>query len=116
MTALAYAALWFFIFSVPWENVVVIPGFGAISRVTGMVALGFALLAAVITGRVRRWHLFHVAALLFVAWATFDQMFFHSGLRLPSKFWTYVQLLVVLWIIWELAPSRGRVLGLLTAY
>ena len=66
MTAIAYAALWIFIFSVPWENVIVIPGLGAISRLTGMVALAMTVLAALVTGRFRRWQAFHIAALLFV--------------------------------------------------
>jgi O-antigen ligase len=115
MIQLAYAALWIFVFSVPWEDVVVIPGLGAVSRLTGIVALSLALLAAVITGRVRRWHLFHVAALLFVIWAGSSVLMFEM-MKIPMKFWTYLQLFLVLWMIWELAPSRKRLLGLLVAY
>jgi O-antigen ligase len=36
--------------------------------------------------------------------------------EIPAKFYTYIQLLLVLWMIWELAPSRQRVLGLMTGY
>src|SRR4051794_23124399 len=115
MIAIAYAALWVFVFTVPWEDVLVIPGLGAISRLTGMLALGLALLAAVMSGRFRRWHLFHVAALLFVIWAGSSVLLF--GLEtIPKKFWTYVQLFLVLWMMWELALSRKRLLGLLVAY
>jgi hypothetical protein len=66
MVTLAYAALWAFVFSVPWERLIVIEGVGILSRLTGMIALGFALIAMVITGRMRRWRGFHLAALLFV--------------------------------------------------
>ncbi len=115
MSSLAYAALWFFVFSVPWQNVIGLPGVGAVSRLTGMVALGLALLAIAVTGRFRRWHLFHVVALVFVIWAGINVLVLGLGL-VPKKFWTFVQLFLVAWMIWELAPSRKRLHGLLTAY
>jgi O-antigen ligase len=116
MTSLAYATLWIFVFSMPWERLLVLPGVAIIPRVTGALALSLALLAVVISGRFRRWHLFHVLALLFWLWAGATLFFIHSGARLPAKFWTYGQLLLVLWMIWELAPSESRLRGLLTAY
>jgi len=116
MTSLAFAALWIFVFSIPWENVVVISGVGAISKVTGMLALGLVLLAAVMSGRLRRWHASHVAALLFVIWAGCGLLYLGLVGGLPRKFWTFVQLFLVLVMIWELAPSWRRLLGLLTAY
>ena len=115
MTSLAYAALWIFVFSVPWENVIVVPGMAVISRITGMVALGFALLAVVTSARVRRLHRFHILAVLFVAWAGVG-LFAIRMREIPDKFLTYVQLLLMVWMIWELATSKQRLLGLLTAY
>jgi O-antigen ligase len=116
MIALAYAFLWVFVFSMPWERLLLLPGVAIIPRVTGALALGLALLAVVMSGRFRRWHVFHVAALLFWVWAGSTLFFFHSGDRLPAKFWTFGQLLLVVWMIWELAPSERRQRGLLTAY
>lgn len=116
MISLAYAALWAFIFAIPWEDIVFISGLGTLTKILGGLALGFALFAPVLTGRLRRWHLFHVAALVFVITSAGVLLFLHRGERLPHKFWTYVQLFTVLWMIWELAPSARRVLGLLMAY
>ena len=116
MTAFAYALLWIFVFSMPWERILVMPGVAIIPRVTGAAAVGLALLAVVMSGRFRRWHGFHVAALLFWAWAGVTLLVTHSGERLPAKFWTFGQLLLVLWMIWELAASERRQRGLLTAY
>jgi O-antigen ligase len=116
MIALAYGLLWIFVFSLPWEQLLVLPGVAIIPRVTGGAALGLALLAVVMSGRFRRWHVFHVAALLFWVWAGSTLFFSHSGERLPAKFWTFGQLLLVLWMIWEIAPSERRQRGLLTAY
>jgi hypothetical protein len=115
MSSLPYAALWIFVFSLPWERVIVITNMAVVTRVTGALALGMALLAVVISGRFRRWHPFHVAALLFVACAGIGVL--SLGLNtIPKKFWTYVMLFCVLWMIWELAVTRRRQIGLLTAF
>ena len=117
MTSLAYAALWLFVFSIPWENVIFIPGVGAVTRLTGMLAAGIVGLVIVASGRMRRWHVFHVAALLFVIWAGCSLLISSVNLvKLPTRFWTFVMLFVVVWMIWELAPSGQRQLGLLIAY
>jgi O-antigen ligase len=115
MIAIAYGALWIFIFSVPWENVITIPGLGAISRLTGMVALAMTVLAALVSGRFRRWQAFHIAALMFVVWSGLAIVIFDVP-SVPKKFWTYVQLFLVLWMTWELAQSRKRQLGLMLSY
>jgi O-antigen ligase len=116
MMSLAYAALWIFVFSVPWELVVMIPGVGVASKITGMLALAAAVMAAVLTGQLRRWRLFHVAAMLFVLCAAFELFVFHAAETLPNKFWTFVQLFLMLFIVWELARSFPRIRGLLMAY
>jgi O-antigen ligase len=115
MTSVAYAALWIFIFAVPWERLVVLPGLSIVTRVTGALALGLALLAIVISGRARRWRVFHVAALLFVVWTGIG-VWMRQGGHISLKFYTFVQLFLVVWMIWELASTPGRQRGLLAAY
>jgi O-antigen ligase len=115
MSSLAFAGLWVFVFSVPWERLVVLPGLAIVSRVTGGLALGLTMFNIVMSGSVRRWRAFHVAALLFVIWAGIGV--WTLGLPgIPKKFYTFVQLFAVLWIIWELARSVNRVRALLTAF
>ncbi|HEU4680794.1 MAG TPA: O-antigen ligase family protein [Gemmatimonadales bacterium] len=116
MTSLAYAALWVFTFAIPWENIIVIPGIGTISRLLGMVAVGFAVMAAVMSGRLRRPQPFHVAAVLFVICAGFGVFRTADEGRAIGKFGTYLQLLLVLWMVWELAPTFRKQRGLLLAY
>ena len=115
MTSLAYGALWIFVFSLPWERILVLPGVSILTKVTGGVALVVAVLAVVMSGRVRRWQPYHVAALLFVAWAGGVLMAMNFQ-EIPAKFWTFVQLFAVIWMIWELARTRAQQVGLLTAY
>ena len=115
MTSVAYAGLWLFIFAVPWERLVVVPGLSVVSRGTGGLALGLTLLAIVISGRARRWRVFHTAAFLFVIWTGFAVWMLRMP-TIPLKYYTFVQLFLVLWMIWELTPSQKRLRGLLTAY
>lgn len=117
MNSFAYAALWFFIFTLPWERILTLPGVYIVSKASGVFALAVVLFAVVVSGRVRRLQPFHAAALVFVVWAGIRALLTeYRQLGFPGKYWTFVQLLLVLWMIWELAPSRGRLLGLFSAY
>jgi O-antigen ligase len=116
MNSLAYATVWCFVFSLPWEGLIRLSGTAAVTRATGAVALVFTIISVVMAGRFRRLHPLHLAAFAFMAAVTINQLMFHYHEAIPNKFWTFVRLASVLWIIWELAPSFTRVLGLFTAY
>jgi len=114
MISVGYVALWIFIFSLPWEAVIITGGTAVVPRLTGAVALGSAALAVTLTGRLRRWHGFHIAALLFVILGGLNLFFSQS--RVPAKYYTFVQLFLVLWMMWEIARSQRALRGLLLAY
>lgn len=117
MSTIAYVVLWLFVFALPWENAVsVIPGTAIVTKITGGLSFAAAVMAVVVSGRIRRWHPMHLASLLFLIWSGGELFFIHSGQRLPYKYTTYVQLFLVLWIVWEIAPSAQRLLGLMMAY
>jgi O-antigen ligase len=116
MVSLAYGALWAFIFAVPWENMISVPGIGTISKFLGMIALACTVFAALVNGRVRHLRLVHISALVFVIWAggsVFRSIDQHWA---SLRFGTYLQLFLMLWMIWELAPGVRRQRGLMTAY
>jgi O-antigen ligase len=115
MSFLAYAAIWLFVFAVPWERLTVIPGLSIATRVMGVVALGLTLLTIVISGRIRRWRPFHVIALIFVIWAGFG-LWVLGVPKMPQKYYTFAQLFIVLILIWELASTPARQRGILVAY
>ena len=117
MSTIAYAALWIFVFALPWENAVsVIPGTAIVTKLTGVLALAAAVGATAVSGRLRRWHPMHFVGVAFLLWAGAELFVIHSGSRLPYKYTTYAQLFAVLWIIWEIAPSWPRLTGLMMAY
>jgi O-antigen ligase len=118
MSAIAYWLTWLFVFALPWENAVsVIPGTAIVTKVAGALSLAAALGAMVMSGRLRRWHPMHLAGLFFLIWSG-GELFLTQmvGTRLPYKYTTYVQLFAVMLILWEIAPSWSRLIGLMTAY
>jgi O-antigen ligase len=116
MSSLGFGVLWMFVFCVPWEGLIASGGVALLTRVTGGAALGLALLSTLVNGRIRRWRMFHLAVLLFILWVGGGVLLFHNNVDVPKKFYTFIQLLLVVWMIWELTPTRQRVLALLMAY
>ena len=114
---IAHFFVWLFVFTVPWQNMVVLPGLGTISTLVGVIAIAATVLHAVLVGRVRSLVAFHWIATAYFAWV------------LLSAFWgvarqqsilkdvtTYVQIFVMLWVVWEASPTAARLVGLLQAY
>jgi hypothetical protein len=116
MTFIAYAAVWLFIFVLPWEGVIRIGGVSIVSRASGALALVICVLSVVISGRLRRWHRLHFAALAFVISAGVGLLVTGASGKLPNKYLTFVQLFGVLWMIWELAKTPRALQGLMLAY
>jgi O-antigen ligase len=116
MTSIAYAALWLFVFALPFEGSVRVNNTAILSQASGVLAMGLTVFAVLSSARLRRLRPLHFAALLFVVVAGIELLIFHSGDRPPAKFYTYIQLLLMVWMVWELAPTRARVLNLLFAY
>jgi O-antigen ligase len=116
MTTIAYLAIWLFCFVIPWEGVIRVSGVSIASRAAGALALGCTLFAVLFSGRLRRWQALHIAALVFVLVAGGELFILHVTDKLPAKYWTFPQLFLVLWMIWEVARTRGRLLSLLFAY
>jgi len=116
MDKFAYFALVLLTFFVPWENSIVIEGFGSFARVVGVGTLALSLFSIAADGCIRRPHSFHVVALAFVIWSActllwainFDATFERTG--------TYLQVAVLAWLIWQHARSERRQRVLFGAY
>jgi O-antigen ligase len=114
---LAHICAWLFVFTVPWQNMLVIPGFGTIAAILGAVAIGATMVHVVVRGRVRPLISFHWFAIAFFVWimlSTYWAIAFHRSMVKDLN--TYMQVFVMLWILWEAAPNRQRLISLLQAY
>jgi O-antigen ligase len=116
MTSLAYLFLWGFVFVTPWEQVVHINGIGTISKLVGIATLAVTGLTVLRSGRLRPPTLFHFWAVCFVLWGGITVCWTLDQEGTLFRFVRNLQLLSLLWLIWEVAWSRERQRGLLQAY
>src|SRR5579859_4216909 len=113
---LAFASLWLFAFAIPWEDAITIAGIGTSARLVGMVAVVLGILAIVEKGSLRRPAAAHLMLALFVVSAAASYLWSLFPEVTLAQTITYVQLLALVWLIWELAPRADQQKRLMQAY
>jgi O-antigen ligase len=116
MSQAAFYALWGFVFVLPWDPLANLPVVGSIPRIVGLVASAAGMLHILARRRVRPLSWFHVFAVLFVLWAGVSTFWSIDPDATRLRFITYLQLLVLVWLLWEIAWSPERQRALLQAY
>ena len=114
---LAHIFVWLFVFTVPWQNMIVLPGIGTISSVLGMAAISATILHVVMSGKVRSLVAFHWLTIFYMAWvflSAFWGIARHGSIQREVN--TYLQICVMLWVVWEASPTRNRLTSLLQSY
>jgi O-antigen ligase len=108
----AWALLAFFVFTVPWEKSVWVPGVGTIARTAGMAAFAGGVVAAAARGSIRRLNAALVLAGLFVGWCAATYLWTMDPPATQQRVKTLVELLAMAWLIWDQCrtPERQRVL------
>ena len=116
MSNAAFRLLWCFVFVLAWDSFSGVPVFGSIPRLVGFGVSAFSVLYIVARRRIRPLCWFHVFAVLFVLWAGVSGFWSIDPEATRTRFLTYLQLLVLVWLIWEVAWSPERQRALLQAY
>lgn len=116
MDRLAFAALWLLVFVIPFENAFVIPGLGTLGRIVGFLALLIGLLATLSRQTKIRIGTLHWLTLSFVFLAGFSFYWSVDPDATLKRLWTYVQLLAMMWLIWQWADNEKKVLQLFQAF
>lgn len=111
----AYAALCGFLFAIPWEGAPLLSGF-TFGRVLGLAALVIALLRLATTWQRRQLSTLHYLMLSFAGFSALSLLWTADWDGTTTRIGTYIQLLIVVWLIWEVATTESRVRGLLRAY
>ena len=112
----AFFFVWLLVFVIPWENGVVIHGFGTITRVVGIPAFGMALLAILESGILRTLAVQHIIMLMFFTWASLTYFWSFNPAATAVSIYTFIQMFVMVWLVWEFAQTRREQLLLLRAY
>jgi O-antigen ligase len=116
LSAAAFAGLCAFVFVMPWEESVPLWGGFVISR--WILLLTGAILAMHIlsTRRIRKLAPQHLMMLAFAAWAALTLFWTIDEPATIARAATYAQLLLAVWMIWELVTTDQRVLAVLKSY
>lgn len=113
---LAFFSLWLLVFAVPWEDAITIPGFGTSARLIGVITLVFGFMAILERGKIRKAAPGHFMMLLFVASAAVSYLWSLYPEGTLNQTVTYLQLFMLVWLIWELAPQALQQKRLMQAY
>jgi O-antigen ligase len=113
---LAFCFFWAFVWLLPSEEHFPLLGGFLLSRWVGLGALFLTLLRIVATMRMRRPGVLHYLMAATVVWAGMSLAWSLDPDSTISRIVTYLQLLVMVWMIWVFATTAQRVRSLLLAY
>src|SRR5215469_13374955 len=116
---IATVALWLlalFVFSVPLENSIVIPGIGTIGRIIGLIAFVAGIIAVVESGKFRTPIVPHLMMVLFVVWVCLSYFWTIGPEETTEEMISYVQLIAMVLLIWAEAPKPEQQQRLMRAY
>lgn len=103
-------------FMIPWEGVIRIAGLGSGVKVMGFVLAVFWLATVLITKRFRKPGPFQIAVTVFVLWHAVSVFWSANPNRSLAHVITWIQLLLLVLIWWDLYTTRTAVLAGLQAY
>lgn len=116
MRRIAYFMSLLVILTMSWEHFLVIPGLGSASRVVGILAAMFWLLAVLVTGKIRSLKPFHIFVFLFILWNAASILWTIDPDRTLVQIITYVQMGILSLIIWDLYTSPAAIKTALQVY
>jgi O-antigen ligase len=113
---IAYLTSLLLVFAIPWENVVEHPLLGSAPRLVGMALTVFWLAKVVTTRNIRRPALFHVVAFAFVLWNIASALWSADAEITTYHLMTWIQIFLLLIILWDLYTTRDTVVNALQVY
>jgi len=116
LTKVAFASLCLFIFTMPWENQLVIPGIGTIGRLSGSAAILIALLSLIAEGTPRALHLTHIFFVAFVLWSAVSYTWAIDSALTTERLLTNIQLLLMMFLVWQFGADTRSLTQMMSAY
>lgn len=112
MRRLAFWLAGVVVFTLPWENVLGVPGVGTISRAVGLAAAGVWSLAVLGSGSLRRPTAPLLIAVAFVVWNGLSVFWSIDADVSIGRFQTFAQLFILMYLLWDTvrAPRDLRII------
>jgi O-antigen ligase len=115
MKRLAFWFVWVFVFTIPWENVIVIPGVGTLSRLIGFLALIIGIGWIIVAGKIKV-HRFLGWAAVFILWGWITFFWSIDPQATLTRAFTYTQLLFAVGLIYQFSGEGYDIKALMVAY
>ncbi|MCC6454642.1 MAG: O-antigen ligase family protein [Caldilineaceae bacterium] len=116
MRSIVFALSLVFIFFIPWEGVVQLPGVGTGAKLVGFVLAALWVATVVITNRLRKPGPFQIAVAAFVLWNALSVFWSADPETTIVHVQTWVQLLGMVLIMWDLFTTRAAISAGLQAF
>lgn len=116
MSSVTFLSIWILVFAIPWENMLVLPGFGTISRLVGVLAVLLAVFCVIVQGRGRPLGRFLVVFGIFILWSVATYFWSVDIDSSQTAIITFFQMFVFVWLIWEFARTEKQQQELMAAY
>lgn len=116
MRTVAFLSSLIFVFVLPMETVVFVPGLGSSARIAGLLVAGTWLVAVATQGRIRKPRLVHVVIFVFFVWNAFSIFWSQDSNMTAKRIQTFVQTAVMIMIIWDLYTTQTALKAGLQAY
>lgn len=115
---IAFIALLLLVFVIPWERSVGLGGIGIFSRAFGILAFLLGALSTLDDNkiRLRTPSLFLVSMGSFILWSVLSAFWSDSPKSSVARSITYVQLMMMVWLIWQLCRTPKQHAALMQAY
>ncbi len=97
------------LFTVPWENSVIIGNLGRVSRVMGLFVAAFWFGTVLATGKIRQLRPFHLLIFLYFFWSGTSVLWSIDQNATLNRILTYVQLIGFSWLLWDLYTTQSAV-------
>jgi len=116
LNRVAFVLLWLFVFTLPLSQATEIPAIGAISQAIGLAALAAGVAAVIERRQIRLLSSFHLLMGGFILWSALTLCWSISPQLTVQRIVTYLQLFVLVLLIWELCREEKDVLRILSAF
>jgi len=116
MRKFAYILSLIVIFTIPWEDAVTIAGLNSVTRYAGIIASGVWLVSIFFRRKLRRLNAFHVLLILFSLWNVVSLTWTIEYDYTYQQAKTYLQLFLLILIIWDLITTKEELYAAMQAY
>lgn len=104
------------IFTIPWEDAITIAGLYSLTRYIGIVAAAAWIVSVLFNRKVRKPHIFHVLAILFILWNVASLIWSIALDETIQQVKTYAQLIILALLIWDLYTTSKDLKNAMQAY